>query len=221
VKAHPAVLIVVLVSGRGSNLQALIEAQRRGQLDGGHIRAVVSNRPDAFALQRARRNGIAIEIVDHRAFVDRDTFDRELLARVEAHHPELIVLAGFMRLLTPFFIDRFKGRILNIHPSLLPEFRGLHTHERALEAGVKQHGCSVQFVNEDLDTGPVIIQAKVALHPDDDASRLAARVLRCEHKIYPLAVRWFCEGRLEQVGDQVFLDGAPLREPLMLDEREA
>ena len=220
-KAHRAVSIVVLASGRGSNLQALIDAQRRGELKGGHIRVVVSNRPYAFALHRARCNDIETEIVDDQAFADRDNFDRELLARVEAHQPELIVLAGFMRLLGPSFIARFKGRILNIHPSLLPEFRGLHTHERALAAGAKQHGCSVQFVNEGLDTGPVIIQAKVAINPYDDAARLAARVLRREHRIYPLAVRWFCEGRLEHIGDRVILDGAPLREPLLLNERKA
>ncbi len=220
-KGPPEVFIVVLVSGRGSNLQALIDAQQRGEFNGGHIRAVVSNRPDAFALQRARRSGIAIEIVDDRAFADRGNFDRELLARVEAHQPELIVLAGFMRLLAPSFIASFKGRILNIHPSLLPAFRGLYTHKRALKASVKQHGCSVHFVSEDLDAGPLIIQAKVAVNPDDDVERLAARVLRCEHLIYPLAVRWFCEGRLEQVGDRVFLDGTPLAEPLMLDVLEA
>lgn len=209
--------IVVLVSGCGSNLEALIDAEKRGQL-GGEIRAVVSNRPDAFALQRARRDEIATEIVDHKIFPDREDFGRELMQRVVAHRPGLIALAGFMRLLSPAFINRFAGHMLNIHPSLLPEFRGLHTHQRALEAGAEQHGCSVHFVTDDLDTGPVIIQAKVNVLSDDDADRLARRVLKREHVIYPLAVRWFCEGRLEQIGDLAYLDGAPLREPLMLDE---
>jgi phosphoribosylglycinamide formyltransferase 1 len=213
--------IVVLVSGRGSNLQALMDAQRRGELGGGQIRAVMSNRPEAHALERAHRHGIASEIVDHTRFPDRQSFDRELMRRIEVYQPGLIAMAGFMRLLTPDFIAHFEGRMLNIHPSLLPAFTGLNTHARALAAGVKEHGCSVQFVGEGLDSGPVIMQAKVEVRPDDDAEKLAARVLAREHVIYPRVVRWFCEGRLSQTAGAIYLDGERLAEPLMLDEEEA
>lgn len=212
--------VVVLVSGRGSNLHALIDAQTRNELGGGHIRAVISNRPNAYALERARRAGIEAEVVDHKAFPEREDFDRELMERIGVYQPGLIAMAGFMRLLTPDFTARYDGHMLNIHPSLLPDFRGLNTHARALAAGAKQHGCSVHFVGEGLDTGPVIMQAKVHVLPDDDEEKLAARVLAREHIIYPMAVRWFCEGRLAKVGDAACLDGAPISKPIVLDEDE-
>jgi phosphoribosylglycinamide formyltransferase 1 len=212
-----ALPIVVLASGLGSNLQALIDAEKRGEFPGS-IRAVVSNRPDAFALARARRKGIAAEVVDHRAFADRESFDRELMTRIEVYQPGLIAMAGFMRILTSDFIARFDGRMLNIHPSLLPQFRGLDTHRRALAAGVKYHGCSVHFVTNDLDAGPVVIQARVKVQRDDDPERLAARVLKREHIIYPMAIRWFCEGRLTLTAGVAHLDGVPVRQPVMLAE---
>lgn len=207
--------IVVLVSGRGSNLQALIDAQRRGEI-AGSIRAVISNRPEAYALERARRAGIAVAVIDHTKFSHRAAFDRELLARIELYQPELIAMAGFMRILTPESIARFEGRMLNIHPSLLPEFRGLDTHRRALAAKVKHHGASVHFVTNDLDAGPVIIQAKIEIKSTDDPESLATRVLQREHVIYPRAVNWFCEGRLRLVASTVHMDGAPLKNPIML-----
>jgi phosphoribosylglycinamide formyltransferase-1 len=211
--------IVVLVSGRGSNLQSLIDAQMRSELQG-NIRAVVSNRPDAFALERARRAGIATAVVDHRAFTDRTAFDRELMAHIAVYEPNLVAMAGFMRILTPDFIVPYEGRMLNIHPSLLPEFRGLDTHRRALAAGVKYHGCSVHFVTRDVDTGPIVIQTRIEIQPDDDPEKLAERVLRCEHTIYPIAVRWFCQGRLRFCLGAAHMDGAPLTEPVILTKEE-
>ncbi|MGH8501316.1 MAG: phosphoribosylglycinamide formyltransferase [Gammaproteobacteria bacterium] len=215
-----ALSIVVLVSGRGSNLQSLIDAQQRGEIRGA-IRAVVSNRADAFALIRAREAGIATQVVDHKALPDRSSYDQELMARIEVYQPGLIAMAGFMRILSAEFITRFAGRMLNIHPSLLPEFRGLHTHRRALASRVAYHGCSVHFVTNEVDAGPVVIQARVRVEPGDDPDTLAARVLRREHVIYPRAVSWFCAGRLALRGDAVYLDGAPLKRPVMLDEADA
>jgi phosphoribosylglycinamide formyltransferase 1 len=209
--------IVVLVSGRGSNLQALLDAEASGAL-GGTIRAVISNRPCARALERARRAGVVAEIIDHENLPDRESFDRELIARIEIYRPGLIALAGYMRLLTSEFVHRYYGRMLNIHPSVLPEFRGLHTHERALAAGAKHHGCSVHFVSKEVDAGPVILQARVPVLPDDDTDSLAARVLQREHVLFPLAVRWFCEGRLRLIDDRVHLDGVPLTQPIMLGD---
>lgn len=209
--------IIVLVSGRGSNLQALIDAQARGELSGA-IRAVISNCPDAYALTRARDAGIVAETIDHHAFADRSSYDRELITRIDSHQPGLIAMAGFMRILSPAFIAHFYGRMLNIHPSLLPAFRGLHTHRRALAAGVARHGCSVHFVTDDLDAGPVVMQARVRVTPGDDEVILAARVLRREHVIYPKVVRWFCEGRLALVNGAAVLDGSPLAKPIIFTE---
>jgi phosphoribosylglycinamide formyltransferase-1 len=217
VNANPTPDIVVLVSGRGSNLQALIDAEKRGEIRG-NIRAVISNRPEVYALERARRAGISTAVIDHTRYSDRPAFDRELMASIEIHQPELIAMAGFMRILTPEFIARFEGRMLNIHPSLLPAFRGLDTHRRALAAGVKQHGCSVHFVTNDLDAGPVVMQAEVEVNPNDDPESMASRVLQREHVIYPQTVAWFCEGRLRLSAGTVHLDGTPLTAPIMLDE---
>jgi len=208
--------IVVLVSGGGSNLQAIIDAIDRGELPA-RIQAVISNRPEVFALERAARAGIPTEVLDHTAYGTREDYDQALMAAIDRHHPALVVLAGFMRILTPEFVHHYHGRLLNIHPSLLPRHRGLDTHRRALEAGDSEHGATVHFVTAELDGGPRIIQARVPVHPDDTPESLAARVLEKEHRIYPLAIRWFAEGRLRQEHDQALLDGRPLDEPVRFD----
>jgi phosphoribosylglycinamide formyltransferase-1 len=208
---------VVLISGSGSNLQAIIDAINRGEINA-ELKAVISNRRGAFGLQRARRAAIPSEVIDHAEFRDRSAFDRELVRRIGAYRPKLIVLAGFMRILTPVFINRFEGCVLNIHPSLLPKLRGLHTHERALESGERTHGCSVHFVTNELDGGPVILQARVPVLAGDTPATLAARVLEKEHIIYPLCIRWYCEGRLFMANGQVMMNGKPLLKPLLLDE---
>jgi phosphoribosylglycinamide formyltransferase-1 len=182
-------LVVVLISGRGSNMQALIEA-------GVPVSAVISNRADAPGLAIAAARGIETRVLDHRAHATREGFDAALAAEIERFAPRLVALAGFMRVLTPGFVARYRERLLNIHPSLLPAFPGLHTHERALAAGVKVHGCTVHFVTAELDHGPIVAQAAVPVRADDDAAALAARVLKQEHVIYPRAVGWFLEGRL-------------------------
>ena len=184
--------IVILVSGRGSNMQAIV----RAGIPGARIAAVVSNRPDAEGLAFAAAAGIATAVVDHTAFADRAAFDAALAECLDAYRPDLVVLAGFMRVLTDDFVRRYEGRLMNIHPSLLPSFPGLHTHRRALEAGVRVHGATVHFVTPTLDCGPIVIQAVVPVLADDDESRLAARVLAQEHRIYPQAVRWFVDGRI-------------------------
>jgi phosphoribosylglycinamide formyltransferase-1 len=182
-------LIVALISGRGSNLQALLEA-------GLPVRGVIANRADAKGLELAAARGVATQLVEHRAFASREAFESALGSEIERFAPRLVVLAGFMRILTPGFAARYEGRLLNIHPSLLPAFPGLDTHARALAAGVKLHGCTVHFVSAELDHGPIVIQAAVPVRADDTAASLAARVLRQEHVIYPRAVRWFLDGKL-------------------------
>ena len=191
--------IVILISGRGSNMEAIVQAK----IPGARICAVISNRGDAAGLAFAAAHGIATVVVDHKAFAGREAFDAALCEAIEAHRPHLVVLAGFMRVLGDGFVRRFEGCLLNVHPSLLPAFPGLHTHRRALEAGVRVHGATVHFVTPALDCGPVVIQAVVPVLPADDAAALAARVLAQEHRIYPQAVRWFVEGRLTLVGEQV------------------
>ena len=183
---------VVLISGRGSNMRSILEA--RTGLD---IRAVISNRPDAKGLEWARSQSLPTQVVDHKAFPTREAFDGALAQAIEPLRPDVILLAGFMRIFTPEFIARFPRRILNIHPSLLPSFPGLHTHRQALEAGVKLHGCTVHFVTPSLDSGPIVIQAAVPVLAGDTEETLAARVLEAEHRIYPQAVRWMIEDRLE------------------------
>lgn len=200
--------LVVLISGRGSNLQSIIDAAAGGELPV-EIRAVLSNEPDAYGLERARRAGIETRVVPHRNYRSREEFDAALIRCVDEFEPGLVVLAGFMRILTPAFVDHYRGRLMNIHPSLLPQFPGLDTHQRALSAGVKEHGASVHFVTPDLDGGPVIIQARVPVKKTDDADTLAARVLEHEHLIYPQAIKWFAEGRLSIAGDKVLLDRNP------------
>lgn len=208
--ASPQPRCVVLISGSGTNLQALIDARNRGQL-GGDLVAVISNRADARGLERATAAGIATTVVDHRAFEGRDAYDSALAATIDSHSPDLVILAGFMRILTAAFVERYRGRLVNIHPSLLPDFKGLHTHRRALESGASRHGCSVHFVTPELDGGPVIARASLAVTADDTPDSLAARVQVLEHALYPRCVRLFLEGRLRLRGDDIILlDGAPL-----------
>ena len=194
--------ITVLVSGRGSNLRALIDAERRGRL-GGTIAAVFCNRADAPALAIAAEQGVATQVIEHRAFADRDAFEAALASAIDASEPDLIVLAGFMRVLGAAFVARYAGRMLNIHPSLLPAYPGLDTHARALADGVRVHGCTVHFVTADVDHGPIVMQGAVAVHGDDDEQSLAARVLAVEHQLLPAAVRAFCERRLVIAGRRV------------------
>lgn len=195
--------IVILISGRGSNMQAIVEAQ----LPGARIAAVIANRPDAAGLAWAAERGIATAALDHKAFASREDFDAALAAQIDAFAPDLVVLAGFMRILTPGFTQHYAGRMFNIHPSLLPAFPGLHTHQRALDAGCRLAGATVHFVTAELDHGPVVIQGAVAVADDDTADSLAAKVLRVEHRIYPQAVRWWVEGRLQIDGLRVRVDG--------------
>jgi len=203
--------VVVLISGGGSNLQALIDgAKASGAYE---IVAVVSNKPDAYGLVRAAQAGIATAVLDHREFADRETFDTALAGLIDGFKPGLVVLAGFMRILTPGFVRHYAGRMLNIHPSLLPRYQGLNTHARALEAGDSEHGCSVHFVTEELDGGPVVAQAKVPVLPGDTPQTLAARVLEQEHQLYPAVVQWFSEGRLRWNGVAALFDDQPLAQP--------
>jgi phosphoribosylglycinamide formyltransferase-1 len=192
--------IVILISGRGSNMQAVLDAK----LDAA-IAAVISNNPTARGLQIAHDAGVDTKVVNHSDYPDRTSFDRALADTIAAYRPDLIVLAGFMRILTEEFIRRFSGRIMNIHPSLLPAFPGLYTHRRAIDEGVKLHGCTVHFVTSVLDHGPIVIQAAVPVLPDDDEERLAARVLEQEHAIYAQAIRWFLDDQLAIEGNRVTL----------------
>ncbi|MBI3917321.1 MAG: phosphoribosylglycinamide formyltransferase [Betaproteobacteria bacterium] len=188
--------VVILISGRGSNMEALLEANLPAR-----VAAVISNEPGARGLDAARRRNLPTAVVDHRAFGNRAAFDAALANEIDRHSAHLVLLAGFMRILTAAFVRAYEGRLLNIHPSLLPAFPGLDTHRRALQAGVRIHGCTVHFVTVELDHGPIIIQAAVPVLPDDTEDALAARVLNEEHRIYPQAVRWFCEGRLSLTPD--------------------
>ena len=201
--------VVVLISGSGSNLQALIDSVAH---DGNpaRIAAVICNRAGAHGLERAKQAGIATELLDHKQFDGREAFDAALIQAIDAHQPDLVVLAGFMRILTPGFVQHYSGRLLNIHPSLLPKHKGLHTHQRAIEAGDSEHGCSVHFVTEELDGGPLVVQAVLPVMADDTAESLASRVHQQEHLIYPLAVRWFAEGRLRLGAQGAMLDDQPL-----------
>ena len=201
--------VVVLISGRGSNMEALVRA-------GIPVSAVISNRPDAKGLAFAGARGIPAVVVDHKAHASRESFDAALAAEIDRHAPELVALAGFMRVLTPGFVARYDGRLMNIHPSLLPAFPGLHTHQRALEAGAQLHGCTVHFVTAELDHGPIVIQAAVRVRPGDTPGTLAARVLEQEHVVYPRAVRWFLDGKLVIEGDQVRVKGEKAKDAQMV-----
>jgi len=200
--------ITVLLSGRGTNLAALLAAMREGTLGGG-ITRVISNRPEAQGIDLARAAGVPTTVIDHREFATRDVFDLALGVAIDAERPDLVVLAGFMRVLGEALVRRYAGRLINVHPSLLPLYPGLHTHRRALEEGARLHGCTVHFVTAEVDVGPIIAQAAVPVHDHDDESTLAARVLVQEHLLLPAAVRWFCEGRLVIAGRRVRVNGVP------------
>lgn len=203
---------VVLISGSGTNLQALIDAGERGEIPG-TLAVVISNRPDAKGLERAASHGIATQVLDHKGYADRESYDAALMAAIDQHAPDLVVLAGFMRILTPGFVQHYEGRLLNIHPSLLPAYKGLNTHQRALDAGEKVHGCSVHFVTPELDGGPVIAQARVAVQSDDTPASLAARVQTMEYPLYVRCVSLFMAGRLtlDRKSGIVMLDDHPLQ----------
>jgi phosphoribosylglycinamide formyltransferase-1 len=195
---------LILISGRGSNMQSILEADLPGC-----CAAVISNRPDVAGLAWAAGRGVTTAVVDHKTFPSRDAFDAALAGAIDAHAPDLVVMAGFMRVLGESFVRRYEGRLLNIHPSLLPAFPGLHTHAAALAAGVRLHGATVHFVTPNLDSGPIVIQAAVPVLAGDDEATLAARVLEQEHIIYPTAVRWFLEGRLSLADGRVRLADEP------------
>lgn len=207
--------LIVLISGSGSNLQALINACATHEIQGSIV-AVISNRPEVYGLERAHLAGIETQTLDHKNFADRVSFDQALMKLIDSYQPDLVVLAGFMRILTAEFVEHYSGRMLNIHPSLLPAYKGVHTHQRALEDGAQQHGASVHFVTAELDAGAVILQAAVPVLVDDTADSLAARVLVEEHKIYPQVVNWFCVERLSFKDGAAWLDGQRLTEPLQL-----
>jgi phosphoribosylglycinamide formyltransferase-1 len=209
--------IVILISGRGSNMQAVVEAKLPV-----NIAAVISNNPDAPGLAYAKSHGITTTVVNHRDYADRETFDAALAQKIDSFAPDLLVLAGFMRILTDDFVNHYAGRMLNVHPSLLPSFTGLHTHRRALEEGVKIHGCTVHFVTPTLDHGPIVAQTAVPVLPHDTEQALAARVLKQEHKLYPQAIRWFAEGRLTLTEDgHVNLSGTLKPDTILHSPQEA
>lgn len=210
--------VAVLISGRGSNLQALIDAFGPQVADSPvEIVLVLSNRPDAPGLERAAKAGLRTEIVDHKAFATREDFDVAMDHEIRAAGAEFVALAGFMRLLTEGFINAWRDRMINIHPALLPSFKGLDTHRRALEAGVRFHGATVHFVRHETDTGPIIAQAAVPVLPGDDEASLAARVLRAEHKLYPLALRLVAEGKVRVEGECAIVTEAPVADGIMFN----
>lgn len=201
--------MVVLVSGEGSNLQAILDACQRGRIDASVV-AVFSNKSNAYALTRAREASVPTHVLTPSQFADRTTFDRQLMLEIDACSPDLVVLAGYMRILSPFFVQHYAGRLLNIHPSLLPKYPGLHTHRQAIDNGDKEHGTSVHFVTEQLDGGPVILQAKVPVFAEDDEAEVNARIQHQEHAIYPLVVSWFVDGRLAMREGAAWLDNKKL-----------
>jgi phosphoribosylglycinamide formyltransferase-1 len=211
--------LVALISGRGSNLQAVLNGTRSGELPV-EMCAVISNRPDAYGLARAQEAKVPAIVLDHKAYPDRTAFETALREHIDVYAPDLVILAGFMRILGADFVAYYQGRMLNIHPSLLPKFRGLNTHARAIAAGERNHGASVHFVTSELDSGPVILQARVPVLPTDDADTLANRVLEQEHRIYPLVIRWFAQGRIKLLNDQVLLDDQVLSTPRMLESNK-
>lgn len=209
--ADSPLALVVLISGNGSNLQAIIDAIQQQGLRA-QVRAVVSNNPDAYGLTRARNANIPAEVLDHRNFPSREAYDQALQLLIDRFQPDLVILAGFMRILTEDFVNHYRGRMLNIHPSLLPKYQGLNTHQRVLEAGDNIHGVSVHYVTPVLDGGPVILQAEVPVHSGDTADDLAQRVHQQEHVIYPLVIRWIADGRVMLQDETVLFDGKPLTE---------
>lgn len=201
--------VVILISGSGSNMVTIVDEIRDGKIDA-DIAAVICNEPEAAGIQKARDRDIPVTVIDHRQFTSRDEFDLGLMRAIEEAEADLVVLAGFMRILTPDFVRRYEGRMLNIHPSLLPKYQGLHTHKRAIDAGDSHHGVTVHFVTEVLDDGPNVIQAVVPVLDGDDVTSLQKRVQLQEHVIYPIAVKWFVEGRLTMQNGKACLDNTPL-----------
>lgn len=200
--------IVVLISGSGSNLQAIMDAIDSGQING-RIAAVLSNKAEAYGLERARNANIPALVLKHTEFESREDFDQAMIEKIDQYQPDLIILAGFMRILTADFVRHYQGRMFNIHPSLLPKYKGLHTHQRALDAGDTEHGCTVHFVTEELDGGPLAIQGIVRVEPDDTSENLRKKVHQVEHQIYPMAVEWFCADKLAWTKSGVTLEGKP------------
>ena len=211
--------VLVLISGNGSNLQAMIDAIEKGL--SAEIVAVISNEPNAYGLERAKKAGIPAHIISHRDFSSRDAFEMALCKQIDVYGPDIIALAGFMRRLSPDIVERYLGKMINIHPSLLPKYPGLRSHRKVLKAGDKQHGASVHFVTEDLDAGPLICQAVLNVEPNDTEERLKQRVQQLEHKLYPAVLVWFSEGRLKLMGDDVYFDEKPLKQPLSLPDNDS
>ena len=212
--SKPALPIVVLISGSGSNLQAIIDAIKARQLNA-EIRAVISNRAEAFGIDRAKQAGITTHIIDHREHADRESFDQAMMQIIDSYQPALVVLAGFMRILSDEFVNHYQDRMINIHPSLLPEFRGLNTHQRVLEAGRDKHGVSIHYVTSELDSGPLVIQAMVNVENSDTADSLAEKIHQQEHVIYPMVIQWLAEERLQCKNNQLFFNHQPLTSPLI------
>ena len=207
----PQKSIVVLVSGNGSNLQAIIDDISQHKINA-RISAVIANQETAYGLTRAQNAGIPAIYIDHKSFVSRDEYDAKMATCIDEFNPDLIVLAGFMRILTSAFVEKYQARILNIHPSLLPKYKGLDTHQRAIDAGDKEHGVSVHFVTPELDGGPVVLQSKVPVFDQQDAQELAERVQQQERQMYPLVIKWFCEDRLKMLDNKAVLDNQVLTE---------
>lgn len=207
--------LVVLISGRGSNMQTIHKRTLDGTISG-EIKAVVSNNPEAGGLGYAAENALATHVINHKEFASRESFDQQLIDQIDVYEPDYLILAGFMRILTPGFVDHYHGRLINIHPSLLPRHQGLHTHERALAEGDKEHGASVHFVTAELDAGPVIMQAKIRIEAHHTAESLQQDVLKMEHLLYPQAIALLCSDRIEQHQDTTICDGEPLDSPLIL-----
>jgi phosphoribosylglycinamide formyltransferase 1 len=203
--------IVVLVSGNGSNLQAIMDACKAQRING-DIVAVISNKPNVYALERAESAHIPAIVVEANKGTSREEYDQHLQGEILKYSPDLLVLAGFMRILSAEFVQAFHGKMLNIHPSLLPKYKGLHTHQRAIDAGDDEHGASVHFVTAELDDGPVILQSRVPIFTEDDTDELASRVLEQERQMYPLVISWFCQGRLIMKNNKAYLDGIELEE---------
>lgn len=201
--------LVVLISGNGSNLQSILDACESGRINGS-VAAVFSNKASAYGLTRAQQASVPAHVLSAQDFADRDAFDRQLMQQIDAYAPDLVVLAGYMRILSPAFVAHYHDRLLNIHPSLLPKYPGLHTHRQALANGDAEHGTSVHFVTDELDGGPIILQARVPVFADDDETEISARVQHQEHAIYPLVISWFVEGRLQMRAGKAWLDGEPL-----------
>ena len=211
--------LVVLISGGGSNLQAIIDAINNNELDA-EIKAVISNQEDAFGLERAQQANIKTHVIDHRQYSDRESFDQAMIQIIDPLKPDLVILAGFMRILSDIFIDHYQHRLINIHPSLLPKYKGLNTHQQAIDNHDLVHGASVHYVSHELDSGPVVIQAEIPVLDTDDAESLARRVLKEEHKIFPMVIKLHAEGRLTFDKKQLNLDNKPLTKPLIWkDER--